>query len=122
VSSICRTLDDYRGLPHSRAKTLPAAFYTSPEFLELELEQLFRRQWVCLGRIEEIAQAGDYFATELAGEPLLVVRSAADNKVRVLSNVCRHRGMVLTEGSGNARHFLCPYHAWTYDSQGRLLR
>ena len=79
------------------------------------------KEWVCLGRVAEIPKRGDYFATQLLDEPLIVVRGQ-DDKVRVLSNVCRHRSSVIVEGKGNAKNFVCPYHAWTYANDGQLLR
>jgi phenylpropionate dioxygenase-like ring-hydroxylating dioxygenase large terminal subunit len=102
-----------------QARTMPAGYYTSPEFLAIEQEELFRKQWVCLGHVGEVPSPGDYFATELVGEQLIVVRDGAG--VRVLSNVCRHRGSRILQGSGNARRFTCGYHAWTYGLDGRLL-
>ena len=107
--------------PHDRAWGMPAGFYTSPEFLALEVDELFRREWMCIGRVEEAAAPGDYWTVDLLGEPLLVVR-AEDGGLRVLSNVCRHRGMPVANGRGNAHHLRCSYHAWTYDLQGRLQR
>ena len=107
--------------PHGQAWGMPAGFYTSPEFLALELEGLFRKEWVCIGRVEEAAAPGDYWTIDLLGEPLLVVR-AGDGRLRVFSNVCRHRGMPVANGRGNAQHLRCPYHAWTYDLRGRLVR
>ena len=107
-------------LPRSAAKAMPAACYTSAEFLDLEREEVFRRQWICVGHVGEVAKKGDYFTTELVDEPLLVVRGA-DGIVRVLSNVCRHRGHPVAEGSGHAARFVCGYHAWTYATDGRLL-
>ena len=105
----------------SDAFTMPGLFYTSAELLDLEREQLFRKKWICLGREEEIPNVGDYFATSLADEPLIIVRISS-NKIQALANVCRHRAMPLVEGSGNAKKFTCSYHAWTYDLTGRLLR
>lgn len=101
--------------------TMPGSFYTSDELLQLEREQLFRRKWICLGREEEIPKVGDYLATDLVGEPVILVRSAKD-RVKALSNVCRHRAMPLVSGSGNAKRFTCSYHAWTYDLDGALVR
>ena len=105
------------------AFTMPGRFYTSAEFLELEREQLFRKKWICLGRVEEAPEVGDYFATELVGEPIIIVRTAV-NEIKALSNVCRHRAMPLVSGSGNrkSKTFTCPYHAWTYDLDGQLIR
>jgi phenylpropionate dioxygenase-like ring-hydroxylating dioxygenase large terminal subunit len=103
------------------AFTMPGEFYCSEDFLELEREQLFRRKWICLGREEEIPEVGDYFATDLVAEPVILVRTAV-NTVKALSNVCRHRAMPLLQGAGNASRLTCPYHAWTYDLHGQLQR
>ena len=100
---------------------MPAGFYTSPEFLAFEIEALFRREWVCIGRVDEAERPGDYWTVDLLGEPLLVSR-AGDGRLRVFSNVCRHRGMPVADGRGSAKRFQCPYHAWTYDLSGRLVR
>jgi len=98
---------------------MPAAYYTSPEFLAIERDELFRRQWVCIGHVGELPEAGDYFTTELVGEQLLAARDGTGT-LRVLSNVCRHRGNIVAQGAGNAKRFTCGYHAWTYGLDGRL--
>jgi len=103
------------------AVTLPPAAYTSQEFFEFEARAVFLKEWVCLGREEEIPNPGDYFSVTVVNEPLVVVRDR-DGSINVLSAVCRHRGMVLTEDSGNCGRVLqCPYHGWTYGLQGDLL-
>jgi phenylpropionate dioxygenase-like ring-hydroxylating dioxygenase large terminal subunit len=99
---------------------LPPACYTSPEFYTQETERIFRRDWLCVGRVDEVAEPGDYLSLDLLGEPLVMVRDAA-GEVRVLSRVCRHRAMPVVSGSGRARAFVCPYHTWTYALDGRLL-
>lgn len=114
------TLAKSLSTPLEEARGLPPQAYLSEEFYELELEYLFRRDWVCVGREEEVAQAGDYFTIELAGEPLVVVRGT-DNRLRALSNVCRHRYMQVVMGQGNATRLSCPYHGWTYRLDGRLM-
>ena len=121
VGEILEALAEIRDLDASQARSLPAGFYASEAFLELEKEEIFRKEWVCLGRDDEVRKQGDYFTTQLLDEPLVVVRGQ-DDKVRVLSNVCRHRSSVILEGKGNAKHFVCPYHAWTYANDGQLLR
>lgn len=105
-------------LPAGARSMLPA-FYTCADFHELEKEQIFRKEWICIGHTGEIPNTGDYFTTELVGEQLIVSR-AADGEVHVLSNVCRHRGNLVAEGKGNRRSFVCGYHAWTYDLDGAL--
>ena len=103
----------------SGARSMLPAFYTCANFHELEKEQIFREEWICIGHTGEIPNVGDYFTTELVGEQLIVSR-AADGEVHVLSNVCRHRGNLVAEGKGNRRSFVCGYHAWTYGLDGAL--
>ncbi len=99
---------------------MSAAYYTAPEYLELEREELFRKQWICVGHVGEVPSAGDYFTTELVDEQLLVVRDSGGT-IRVLSNVCRHRGNIVARSAGHAARFVCGYHAWSYDLDGQLL-
>jgi len=100
-------------LPADQATSLPAAFYTSAAFLQVEQDELLRREWLCIGHQDEVRMPGDYITTEIVGEQLLVTR-LADGTVQVLSNVCRHRGNRVADGSGSAKRFSCPYHLWTY--------
>jgi len=102
-----------------RAPMLPRECYTSAAFFAFERDALFARSWLCVGRAEQIPNAGDYLAVSVAGEPLLVVRGA-DGEIRALSAVCQHRGQVITTTSGSVRAFRCPLHFWTYDLTGRL--
>lgn len=124
VEQIRQELTVLKGLGPAQARTMPPSYYTSADFLELEEEYIFRKEWVCLGHTGEIPNPGDYFATELVGEPLIVTRGG-DGVVRTLSNVCRHRGNLLVGdengiGSGNRKNFICSYHAWVYDGEGKL--
>jgi phenylpropionate dioxygenase-like ring-hydroxylating dioxygenase large terminal subunit len=96
------------------------ARYTDPAVWQRENERVFRREWLCVGRAEQVERAGDYFAVDVLGEPLVVVRGD-DGRVRTLSRVCRHRWAPVVEGRGNRRSFQCPYHLWTYALDGRLL-
>jgi choline monooxygenase len=121
VDQIRAELSEIAALDADNARTMAPAFYTSPEFLEIEQEHLLRRQWLCVGHVGEIAKPGDFFTTELLGEPLLIARDL-EGAVRVLSNVCRHRGNLVAEGKGNTKRFMCQYHAWTYRTDGTLLR
>jgi nitrite reductase/ring-hydroxylating ferredoxin subunit len=108
--------------PHSAAHAMSSPYYTSSDYLEVEREELFRKQWVCIGHVGEVPSAGDYFTTELVDEQLVVVRGG-DGVVRVLSNVCRHRGHMVAQGKGRvSRSFVCSYHAWTYGLDGKLQR
>lgn len=106
--------------PLERAATLPPRCYTDPAFYALEQERVFRRGWIGVARVDELARPGDYVAFDLLGEPLVAVRGD-DGRIRVLSRVCRHRWMpVVEEGRGCTRAFQCPYHLWTYGLDGRL--
>lgn len=106
-------------VPFERATAMPKSVYTSPEFTELELEKIFRQDWVCAGRASSLSKPGDYLTMEIAGEPIMVLRDA-DGALRAQSNVCRHRMSTLLEGRGNTRSIVCPYHAWTYGLNGKL--
>lgn len=105
---------------HSAAWSMPGGWYTDPAILALEREHLFHRDWVCIGRADEVPQPGDHMAFTLCDEPLVAVRGQ-DGAIRVLSNVCRHRGALLAEGTGTGARLVCPYHHWSYDLDGRLL-
>jgi phenylpropionate dioxygenase-like ring-hydroxylating dioxygenase large terminal subunit len=103
------------------AAMLPRECYTSPEFFDFERAAVFGRSWICVGREEQIPKAGDYLAPNVAGEPLLVVRTP-DGTIRAMSAVCQHRGQLIScEAGSAARSFRCPLHFWTYDMNGRLL-
>jgi phenylpropionate dioxygenase-like ring-hydroxylating dioxygenase large terminal subunit len=106
--------------PAVEARMLPPLCYTSSEFFDFEVGAIWSRDWLALGRESQIPAPGDYFTITMAGEPLIVVRDK-DSKVRVLSAVCRHQGMVLGGGAGNCTTFTCPYHLWSYGLDGRLL-
>jgi phenylpropionate dioxygenase-like ring-hydroxylating dioxygenase large terminal subunit len=102
------------------AETLPPACYVDAEFYEFEKEALFNHEWLCVGREEWVKAPGDYFTTQIIGEPIVVAR-ARDGVVRAMSSVCQHRGMLVAEGKGNLRGFVCPYHHWVYGLDGRLV-
>ncbi len=121
IDIIRNTLQTTASLPPDRPESMPGNFYTDPDYFAWEKETVLNDGWHCLGRIDEIPNPGDFFTIQLLNEPLLVVRGD-DNQVRVLSNVCRHRGMPIAEGEGNSARFVCSYHAWTYGRDGALLR
>ncbi|HEX3406021.1 MAG TPA: SRPBCC family protein [Caulobacteraceae bacterium] len=102
------------------AETLPPACYTDAAFYEFEKEALFNHEWLCVGREDWVKEPGDYFTTQIIGEPIVVSR-ARDGVVRAMSAVCQHRAMLVAEGKGNTRGFVCPYHHWVYGLDGRLV-
>ncbi|MEP9380767.1 aromatic ring-hydroxylating dioxygenase subunit alpha [Nocardioides sp. KR10-350] len=110
------------------ATTLPAGAYTDPGFYELEVERIFRRDWIPVARLEQVPTPGDFLTLDLPGEPIVVVRGQ-DDQVRVFSRVCRHRfADILSDVYGNVpvsgcvKYFECPYHLWSYDLDGALIR
>ncbi len=103
------------------ARGLPNAAYTSDAFFEFELRQLFARTWTCIGNACSIPAPGDLRPSGFLGEPLLMLRDRA-HEVRVLHNVCSHRGNELVWNACRVKKTIrCPYHGWTYDLEGRLL-
>lgn len=105
----------------SGAKTLPQRYFISPEIFAKEQGKVFSSQWVLVGHQSQIAKAGDYLVQEVAGESLIIVRDQTA-QVRGFYNVCRHRGTRLCEEKiGHSSAIQCPYHAWTYGLDGRLV-
>lgn len=103
--------------------TLPQSYYTDTQVFHVEQERFFFSDWVCFGREEQVAKAGDYFLGEIGGESIIVTRDSK-NILRAFYNVCRHRGTrMCTEHAGVfANHRIrCPYHAWTYGTDGALI-
>ena len=101
---------------------LTARQYTDPEVFEVERERIFDRQWFCVGRSEELPEPGSFLQRDVPGDSLLLTRDL-EGRVHAFYNVCRHRGSVLVEEEhGRVRKaFTCPYHAWVYGLDGRLL-
>jgi Rieske 2Fe-2S family protein len=103
------------------AKTLPQRFFISPEVFAEELEKIFASHWVLAGHESEVARTGDYFVRDVADESIVIVRDK-NGEVGAFYNVCRHRGTRLCEEErGHATAIQCPYHAWTYGLDGRLI-
>lgn len=101
------------------SRTLPGRAYTDPARLELEIETILRPAWHCVGRADELAAPGDFLTVTILDEPVLLVRGD-DGELRALSNICRHRGMPVADGAGSAGTFSCPYHGWSYATDGEL--
>ena len=99
---------------------VPADVYTSPEHLEREVEALFLDQPLLLCLSGALPEPGSYVTVDMCGTPVLVTRDG-DGKARAMANACRHRGVRVVDGSGKARRFTCPFHAWTYDLEGTLV-
>ena len=113
--------------------TLPSSWYTRKKYFALEREHLFMREWICVGREEEIPHKGDSKVLDLYGESILMLRNGKE-EIKAFYNVCRHRGaricaapgdddsvLALKGGVVGSRSIICPYHAWTYDLDGQLI-
>jgi glycine betaine catabolism A len=107
----------------TNAFTLPARYYTDPAIFDRERDVFDRRLWIGVGRLEELPSRGAYIVRRVAGDSVIIVRTGEGDDVRAFYNVCRHRGTQLcAEDAGRfAGSIQCPYHAWTYDYDGRLL-
>ena len=107
---------------NDEATSLPAWIYHDPEFFTLEREAVFRGSWQLLCHVNDIPNVGDYHTFEFIGESLFAVRGE-DGQVRSFHNVCRHRASrLLDDAKGRCgKRITCPYHAWTYSNDGRLV-
>ena len=107
--------DGKSGIAHS----MPGWYYRDAALFEREKSEIFSKGWVCAGHASEVSRPGHYMALTIGDEPVVILRDRND-RLRAFSNVCRHRGMALVEGKGKAAVLTCPYHAWSYDLDGRL--
>jgi choline monooxygenase len=106
--------------PLAKAQSMPATLYTSPEIFALERDHLFLKHWFFLCRTEQLPNPGDYRTFDTPGGPIILVRGP-DQHLRAFANYCRHRGSLLLKGQGNTGgRIMCPYHAWSYFTDGRL--
>ena len=109
-----RWVDARRGL-------VSREIFVSDDVCKLEMERIFNRSWIFLGHETELPKPGDFVSRNMGNAPVVVVRDN-DGKIHALLNSCRHRGAKICRAdAGNARHFVCPYHGWTYEKSGRLV-
>ncbi len=106
---------------HREGEALPRLFYTSEAIYEHDIAAFWNQSWIWIGHVSEVPEPGDFFLFDYGPESVIITRDR-DGDLQAHVNVCRHRGSrVCLEHSGNTSHFVCPYHAWTYDLKGRLL-
>jgi len=102
------------------AERLPGWCYTDQAFFDREVKNIFKKNWLFVGREEQIPSAGDYLTVELFGEGIIIIRSD-DGSISAFVNSCRHAGTRLLTGTGHCSDIRCPFHGWTYSLAGRLL-
>ena len=101
--------------------SLEQRFYADDDIYELELERVINRNWIMAGHESELPEPGDFKVFNVVKESAIIVRGK-DGVLKAFANVCRHRGSrVCLESQGNANKFACPYHGWTYDTDGKLI-
>ena len=108
---------------HAPGHALQREFYTDPRIFDADMQRMLLRHWFCVAHMSDLPHAGDFLTVELGAESVIIVRNRND-EIRALVNVCRHRGSrvcVAQSGKAVAARFTCPYHAWTYDLNGRLI-
>jgi phenylpropionate dioxygenase-like ring-hydroxylating dioxygenase large terminal subunit len=116
-SGFRKTAENFRG----GAKSLPQKYFVSPEVFVEEQNKILPKQWLLVGHQSQLAKPGDYFVQEVTGESLIVIRDKS-GEIHGFFNVCRHRGTRLCEArNGQLSAIQCPYHAWTYGLDGRLI-
>ena len=101
--------------------SLRAEAYTDPAWLAFEQRAIFARSWQWVCHAEKLREPGSYVTTEVAGQPVCVVRDKSGT-LRAFYNVCKHRAHELLRGEGRTAVIVCPYHAWSYNLEGRLMR
>ena len=107
--------------PIEKAHGLPNECYTSPNYLEIEREKIFKDKWTVIGVGSSVPKSGDAIPYNLLGIPLIILRDN-ESRIRVYHNVCSHRGFKLLDKPCSLRNVLrCPYHSWAYDFEGKLV-
>ena len=120
LQALLDALGDTAALADDQSRSTPPQAFVSEDFHDLEVDRIFNHEWHCVGREDEFAEPGAYRTLTIGRDPVIVVRDG-ESGLRAMSNVCRHRMMTLVHGEGRLGHRItCPYHAWSYASDGRL--
>lgn len=115
------TVSQMKGMVDTTRGLLDRQIFSSQEIYQQELEQIFARCWLYLGHESQIPQPNDFLSTYMGEDPILLCRGS-DGKIRAFLNMCRHRGnRVCRADQGNAKDFMCSYHGWTFNTEGRLI-
>ncbi len=103
------------------ALSIPPACYREPEVCDAEIERIFRRSWLGVGRADMLAGPGSYRSLDIAGQNIILLREK-DRAPRAYANTCRHRAARLVDGEGTCKGLRCPFHSWFYGLDGRLIQ
>ena len=112
-------MNDFPAALAKPIRSLEARYYTDPLIYAKEQAGLLARSWQFAGHASLVEKSGDYFTFEIAGQGLFCVRDR-DGEIRTFYNVCQHRAHELVHGAGHTKLLVCPYHAWTYELNGKL--
>jgi Rieske 2Fe-2S family protein len=114
--SMSELIDNYQS-----GYSLEQGFYTNDDIYQKEIENIFLKHWIFAGHASQIPEHGDFFLFEFDKESIIITRTQS-GEINALLNVCRHRGShICLEKKGNTKSLICPYHAWSYDLDGKLL-
>ncbi|WP_299843344.1 aromatic ring-hydroxylating dioxygenase subunit alpha [uncultured Roseovarius sp.] len=108
-------------LPTDQAVSIPPECYTSPEICEAEIAQVFRQNWLGVGRADMLAGPGSFQTLDIAGQNIILLRDK-EGTPRAFANTCRHRAARLVDGAGSCKGLRCPFHSWFYGLDGRLVQ
>jgi Rieske 2Fe-2S family protein len=113
---------DMEGTVRVAKQTLPGRAYTDPAWYGAEMDGIFAQMWIAVGRVDDLSTSGSFLCRDVAGAGVLIVANH-DGQLRAFHNVCRHRGTRLCDAERGVLtgSIQCPYHAWTYDLNGRLI-
>ena len=102
-----------------RSFTMPSRFYLDPDIYEREKDAIFYRSWWFAGHKSQLDKPGRFITTQIHDQSIVITRTT-EGVLNAFYNVCQHRGHELVSGSGSTRLLVCPYHAWSYDLDGKL--
>jgi choline monooxygenase len=121
--SVRKSLKSFDGtLPIEQASMPPSSWYLTEAFMRAEMSGIFSKTWQFACRSDQVKSPGQYVATYTANADPILVSRGDDGVLRAFANVCRHHAARVAEGTGYAKEFVCPYHSWTYNQEGRLTK
>ena len=119
ISAYLKEFDPH--IPLDEAFTPPNTWYTSPIFYEQEIEHIWKKNWVCVDSFLDLKEIGDYKTGNLVDQPYIITKSSEN--IKVFYNVCIHHGSIIQRNDkGRCDQLECPYHGWTYNLQGALIK